>query len=189
MGPFDHIQQKGSIAIRPQPAQIRKEIISTVSSVQKTSYIASRKAFNGVKAQTSQPSSSRNASNGGKAQTSQPASSRLKARGKETRKRPLQPQERLKSDSEDEKDDEDHTKVDHAPKKRQKTDVDVEPDISRKMRNKKSFLRAGEGIHAMVHAAEIATVGNGTKYRPAFPKALTSNQVKLQYPSAGTFEQ
>jgi hypothetical protein len=167
MGPFDHIQKKGSIAIRPQPAQIRKEIISTVSSVRKTTDIASRKVFNG-----------------GKAPTSQPASSRLKARGRETRKRSLQPQERLTSDSEDE----DHSKVDSAPKKRQKTDVDVEPDISREMCNKKSFLGNGDGIPGMVHAAEIATVGKCTKYKLAFPEALKSNQVEVQYPSAGTLE-
>jgi H3 lysine-79-specific histone-lysine N-methyltransferase len=166
MGPFDHIQKKGSVAIKPQPAQIRKEIISTVSPVWKTPDLTLRKVVNG----------------GGKAKTSQPTSSNSKTRSTDTRKRPSKLQQRLESDSDDDDNDNEYH-VDRDSRKRQRVDDDIEPDVGRKMRNKKSFLRDSDGIPALVHAAGIAAVDSSTKYRPAFPN-LPSIQVEVQYPSS-----
>lgn len=170
MGPFDHIQKKGSIAIKPQPAQIRKEVIPTVSPIKKTSNITSRKDLNLEKAKTTPPTFSR-----------------LKGRSQDTRKKPSNLLQRLESDSDD-NDDGKYTKAETVPRKRQRMDVKGKPDISREMRNEKSFLRDGHGISAMVHAADIATVRNPTKYRPAFPKTIHLNHVDLQYPSACAVE-
>ena len=165
MGPFDHIQKKGSVAIKPQPAQIRKEVVSKLVSVRTPQRDLSS----------------------AKAKLSGPISSSIKGRRKTTTKRPPKLQQRLESESEND-DDGIHSDADGAPKKRQKMDVDVKPDLCRQMRNEKSFLRDSYGIPTMVHAADIATVRNSTKYRPAFSSTPQFKQVDLQYPSACAVE-
>lgn len=169
MGPFDHIQKKGSVAMKPQPAQIRKEIISTVSSVPKASNVPPRKDL------------SREIAN-----STQNIPSHLKGQSKNTRK-PSNPQQRLESDSDD-NGDRNYIGSQSNPRKRQRIDVKGTADISREMRDQKSFLKDGHGIPALVHAADIATLRNSTKYRRAFPKTLQLNQVDLHYPSACAVE-
>lgn len=166
MGPFDHIQKKGSVAIKPQPAQIRKEIISTVTSVQKTPKTPPRKDLSREKAKITQPTSSS-----------------LKSQTKGTRKKPSNLLQRLESDSDD-NGDRNYIETETISRKRQRVNVKGTPDISREMRNQMSFLKDGHGIPAMVHAADIANVRDSTKYKRAFPKTLHLNQVDLHYPSA-----
>lgn len=171
MGPFDHIQKKGSNAIRPQPAQIRKEIISTVISVRKTSNLPPQRYSNGVKAKTNRPIS--------------PA---VKGRTKDTKQKLSNLQQPLESDSDEAEEEGDHSESERAPRKRQRIDLDVKPDIRRKMRNEKSFSKNSHGIPSMVHAADIATVRNSTKYRSAFSRTPDLHQVELEYPSTCAVE-
>ena len=170
MGPFDHIQKKGSIAIRPQPAQIRKEVISTVSSVPKTSLTTPERNLPG-----------------GRAKISPPSSVYPKGRSKDTRKKSSNLQQRLESDSDDDDQGSD-IETDSAPRKRQRINVDAKPDSHRKIRNGKSFPRDIHGTLAIVHAADIATVRYSTKYRPAFTRTPHLKQVELHYPSACAME-
>ena len=170
MGPFDHIQKKGSVAIKPQPAQIRKEIISIVSSVQKASNVNSRKDLSRERCRITQN-----------------ISSHLKGQSKDTKKNPSNLLQRLESDSDDNADG-NHIETETNPRKRQRISVKGTPDISREMRDQNSFLKDGHGIPAMVHAADIASVSNSTSYRRAFPKTVHLNQVDLHYPSACAVE-
>lgn len=170
MGPFDHIQKKGSVAMKPQPAQIRREVISTVSRVQKTSNIIPQKDLSQDKAKISQTTSTHS-----------------KGQSKDAKKKPSNLLQRLESDSDDNSD-RNYIETDTTSRKRQRMNVKGTPDISREMRDQKSFLKDGHGISALVHAADIATVRNSTKYRRAFPKTIQLNQVDLHYPSASVVE-
>lgn len=170
MGPFDHIQKKGSIAIRPQPAQIRKEVISTVSSIRKASIITPEKDLPGRRGKISQPTSVN-----------------PKGRSKDTRKKSSNLQQRLESDSDDNGQGND-IETDSAPRKRQRINIDAKPDTRRKIRNGKSFPKDIHGTPAIVHAADIATVRYSTKYRPAFTRTPYLKQVELHYPSACAVE-
>lgn len=170
MGPFDHIQKKGSVAIKPQPAQIRREIISTVTSVKKTSNVAPRKDLSREKAKTAQTTSSH-----------------VKGQSVDGRKKTPNLHPRLESDSDD-NGDRNYIETENVPRKRQRMSVEGTPDISREIRNQKSFIKDGHGIPTLVHAADIANVRDSTKYRRAFPKTSHLSQVDLHYPAACAVE-
>lgn len=170
MGPFDHIQKKGSVAIKPQPAQIRREIISTVAPVKKPSNVAPRKDLSREKAKTAQITSSH-----------------VKGQSIDTRKKLLNLPQRFESDSDD-NGDRNRIETETVPRKRQRMSVEGTPDVSREIRNQKSFLNDSHGIPALVHAADIANVRDSTKYRRAFPKTSHLNQVDLHYPAACAVE-
>lgn len=170
MGPFDHIQKKGSVAIKPQPAQIRREIISTVTPAQKAPNVAPRKDL------------SRN-----KNKTAQIASSHVKGQSVDVRKKSSNPPQLLESDSDD-NGDRNYAETENRPRKRQRMSDEGTPDMSREIRNQKSFLKDNYGIPTLVHAADIANVRDSTKYRRAFPKTSHLNQVDLHYPAACAVE-
>ena len=169
MGPFDHIQKKGSVAIKPQPAQIRREIISTVTPVQKVSNVAPRKDLSRENAKTTQTTSN------------------VKGQSVDTRKKPSNVPQRLESDSDD-NGDRNNIETETVPRKRQRTGIKGTPDISREIRNQNSFLKDSHGIPGMVHAADIANVRDSTKYRRAFPKTIHLSQIDLHYPAACAVE-
>lgn len=170
MGPFDHIQKKGSVAIKPQPAQIRREIISTVTPVQKASNVAPRKDLSREKAKTTQITSSN-----------------VKGQSMDTRKKPSNVPQRLESDSDD-NGDRNYIETETVPRKRQRMSIKGTPDTSREIRNQNSFLKDSQGISGMVHAADIANVRDSTKYRRAFPKTVHISQIDLHYPAACAVE-
>lgn len=163
MGPFDYIQKKGSEALKPQPANIRKEI--------------SRKAL----PLTPQPSNSRIvrpvSNNAGQSNLAVLRPS--KPRGERPRKRRFSLHPRLESDS----DEKDSNETSETPSKRSRVSASVESDYDRQVRCKKTFMEVEKQTHNMVHAASIATLAQPTKYKAAFPNDSHADEISLQYPS------
>ena len=173
MGPFDYIQKKGSEALKPQPAQIRKEITSRLSHSPKALPL------------TPQPSNRRtipSVSNKAR-QSDLTALGPSKPLGERPRKRPFSLHSRLESDSDD-----DSIETSEAPSKRSRVSTSVEPDYDRQVRCKKSPLEVDKETHNMVHAAAIATLARPTKYKAAFPNDAHAIEIFLQYPSEAVKE-
>lgn len=173
MGFFDHIQKKGSTAIKAQPAQVRKEIVTASTRTSKTLNASLQprngrdipRAFN-VK---QKPVAAQQAS---------------RQRAQRSRKRPSSAQPRLESDS-------DESSINGAleeSRKRVRTSTDVEVDTKRLVRCRKAFSDKDGGSFPMVHAADIASLSKPTKYRAAFPEFPHARRILLQYPSASQRE-
>lgn len=172
MGFFDHIQRKGSTAIRAQPAQVRKEIVTIPANP--------RKALNPNPQPRNDRIPSRTLNVKQKPVAVQQA---LKARAQKSRKRPSSAQPRLDSDS-------DENSLDGVledSRKRVRASTDVEVDTKRLVRCRKAFSEDG-GSFPMVHAAEIASLSKPTKYRAVFPEFPHATVIYLQYPSASQRE-
>lgn len=173
MGPFDFLQKKGSQAIKPQPASIRKETVSIHSNPRKKlDSTAQRPRIRTV-----------------------PAIKRVrkvdpnvleppKTRRQDSRKRQISKEPRLESDSDENFSDE----VLEASNKRLRISPSVEPDRHRRLHCMKSLSADEVGMGNMVQAAEIASLQMATKYKPAFPDDLEVTHIYLQYPSESAKE-
>lgn len=182
MGPFDYIQKKGSKPIAPQPALIRREIIATAS--------------NGIsgpqKGLVPRPSPSNPCVTikNGRTVTSKVTAGGLhfRSRSFSARKRGVSAQSRLESDSSENEND-DINVASHAARKRPNLGSHDEIDMDRQVYNERALVNGeNDDTFAMVHAADIATTHNLTKYKAAFSNTLEARQVYLQYPSASMRE-
>ena len=173
MGFFDHIQKKGSTAIKAQPAQIRKEIVVAPANPQKTLNTYPR--LGGTRHLPGQLNGKRKSA----AVWPNP-----KFRDQNQKKRPSLAQPRLESDS-------DESSVDEFledSRKRARMSTDVEVDTKRQVRCRKAFSDEDYGSFPMVHAADIASLSKPTKYRALFPEVPRETEIYLQYPSASQRE-
>lgn len=182
MGPFDHIQKKGSKAITPHRAQIRKELVSAVStSSRKTLMLQRSKSQIFSEANNAAPTTIACAAlNPFKPSKKQPA-----------RKRALLVQSCPGSASDNDNgdnDDDDVSGISNASRKRPKTDSYEELDFGRQVCRQQAFVAGENEMLLMVHAAEIANIESPTKYKAAFPKTPDAREVFLQYPSASKQE-
>ena len=183
MGPFDHIQKKGSKAITPHRAQIRKELVSAVSD-------SSRKTL------TLQRSKSQIFPDTSDAASTTIACAALNpfkpSKKKPPRKRALLIQSCPESDSDNDNDidadDDAVSGISNASRKRPKTNNYEELDIGRQVCQQQAFVAGENEMLPLVHAAEIATIDSPTKYKLAFPKTSEAREVFLQYPSASKQE-
>lgn len=162
MGPFDHIQKKGSKAIKPLPAQIRRETTSQ---------------------QIVATSSSRITPKNHKATVATITTLKSFKPDQSTKKRALPVHSRWGSESDD--DDNINTTSDTS-RKRPKTSSHDELDSGRQIYNQKAFMNSDDKL-LIVHAAKIATI-HSPKYKKAFPKNSRANQIHLRYPNASTSE-
>lgn len=181
MGPFDYIQKKGSKPIAPQPALIRREIIATASH-------GTSGPQKGLVPRPSLSDSCVTIKNGRTAIAKVTAGDlHSKSRSHSARKRGISAQSRLESDSSE--DDNDDTDVaSHTARKRPNLGLHDEIDMDRQVYNERALVNGENDAFAMVHAADIATIHNSTKYKAAFSNTLEARQVYLQYPSASKRE-
>lgn len=175
-GFFDHIQRKGSKAVKAQPAQVRKETVIMPLNPRKAlkptlSQIDSRKS-------TSVPNRKQDGV------TVLESSKAGNVRAQNRRKRPSSAQPRLESDT----DEDSSNEVLNDSRKRLKADQDVETSCKRQVRSREAFSEEDGSSFQMVHAADIASLSNTTKYRLAFPMPSAVKEILLQYPSASQKE-
>lgn len=168
MGPFDYIQKKGSKALKPQPAQIRKEVISPLPHARKALSSTPKRTNTRIVPAASKPR-----------QPDLAASYPSKSRNQGSKKRLFSAQLRLESDSDNDTSEE----TLEASSKRSRVSASVEPASNRQVRCKKIFSEDEEDTRNMVHAAEIATLRRPTKYKAAFPNDPQVTNIRLHYPS------
>ncbi|MCJ1480222.1 Nucleosomal histone H3-Lys79 methylase [Schaereria dolodes] len=173
MGFFDHFQKKGSNPIKPQPLQLRKEIIPHNAP-------ASRQP---VPLKSQRPNGHAPPRKVGRQDAPQHAKT-LKAPSNHSRKRASPVEQRIESSSEDS---EDEVSVVMARKKT-KPNSSVEPDLKRQVRSKKAFSKDDDGVFTMVHAADIASLESSVKFIPLFDELPERAEVGFQYPSASQRE-
>ncbi|ODH32328.1 histone-lysine N-methyltransferase, H3 lysine-79 specific [Paracoccidioides brasiliensis] len=211
MGFFDHLQQKGSIAIQPKRTQIRKVETTTKSSPLRASSAASDRP---TSKSTSQPNPRRHPDralptsiklppNSVRATSvasdptpshRQDSTSRLstKSRG---RKRPLPIQKLLTSSDESDDDDVSSFEI----RKRAKFSISAEPDLQRRIRSTVAFSEdEKKEMIEFVHAANITSVDKRGPLKRAFEDdtvagAVTSAAgpvtIRLQYPGTSQGEE
>lgn len=173
MGPFDFLQKKGSQAIKPQPAKLRKETVSIQPNTRKTlDPKAQRPRVRTVPAIKRVKKVDLN------------ALERPKDRRQDSKKRQISNQPRLESDSDDNFSDE----ILEASNKRLRISPSAEPDRHRRLRCMKSLSADEAAMGNMVQAAEIASLQMATKYKPAFPDDPEATHIYLQYPSESAKE-
>lgn len=172
MGPFDFLQKKGSQAIKPQPAKLRKETVSIQPNTKKTlDPKAQRPRVRTVPAIKRVKKVDLNAFESPKARH-------------DSKKRQISDQLRLESDSDDSFSDE----ILEASNKRPRISPSVEPDRHRRLRCMESLSADEAAMGNMVQAAEIASLQMATKYKPAFPDDPEATHIYLQYPSESAKE-
>lgn len=172
MGPFDFLQKKGSQAIKPQPAKLRKETVSIQPNTKKTlDPKAQRPRVRTVPAIKRVKKVDLNALESPKAR-------------QDSKKRQISDQLRLESDSDDSFSDE----ILEASNKRPRISPSVEPDRHRRLRCMESLSAVEAAMGNMVQAAEIASLQMATKYKPAFPDDPEATHIYLQYPSESAKE-
>lgn len=172
MGPFDFLQKKGSQAIKPQPAKLRKETVSIQPNTKKTlDPKAQRPRVRTVPAIKRVKKVDLNAFESPKAR-------------QDSKKRQISDQLRLESDSDDSFSDE----ILEASNKRPRISPSVEPDRHRRLRCMESLSADEAAMGNMVQAAEIASLQMATKYKPAFPDDPEATHIYLQYPSESAKE-
>lgn len=172
MGPFDFLQKKGSQAIKPQPAKLRKETVSIQPDTKKTlDPKAQRPRVRTVPAIKRVKKVDLNALESPKAR-------------QDSKKRQISDQLRLESDSDDSFSDE----ILEASNKRPRISPSVEPDRHRRLRCMESLSADEAAMGNMVQAAEIASLQMATKYKPAFPDDPEATHIYLQYPSESAKE-
>lgn len=172
MGPFDFLQKKGSQAIKPEPAKLRKETVSIQPNARKTlDPKAKRPRVRTVTAIKRVKKVDLNALETPKARQN-------------SKKRQISDQPRLESDSDDSFSDE----ILEASNKRPRISPSVEPDRHRRLRCMESLSADEAAMGNMVQAAEIASLQMATKYKPAFPDDPEATHIYLQYPSESAKE-
>lgn len=172
MGPFDFLQKKGSQAIKPEPAKLRKETVSIQPNARKTlDPKAQRPRVRTVTAIKRVKKVDLNALETPKAR-------------QDSKKRQISDQPRLESDSDDSFSDE----ILEATNKRPRISPSVEPDMHRRLRCMESLSADEAAMGNMVQAAEIASLQIATKYKPAFPDDPEATHIYLQYPSESAKE-
>ncbi|EEH40405.2 histone-lysine N-methyltransferase [Paracoccidioides lutzii Pb01] len=195
MGFFDHLQQRGSIAIQPKQTQIRKVETTTKSSPLRTSSAASDRP---TSKSTSQPNPRRHPDRALPASIKLPpnsvratsvasdptpsrrqdSTSRLstKSRG---RKRPLPIQKLLTSSDESDDDDVSSFEI----RKRAKFSISAEPDLQRRIRSTVAFSEDGKKEMIEFRAFDGDTVTE------AVASAAGPVTIRLQYPGTSQGEE
>ncbi len=173
MGFFDHIQKKGSTAIKAQPAQVRTEIVLAPVKPHRSPNSNPRLKDNRYLPLTLNAKRKPVT----KEQISKPRTQNL-------RKRPSLAQPRLESDSDESSNDQ----IVEGSRKRVRVSTDVEEDTKRQVRCGKAFSDEDRGWFPMVHAADIASLSKPTKYKAVFPDCAQATGIFLQYPSASQQE-
>lgn len=172
MGFFDHIQKKGQTALKPQTSQIRRETISTAPDPRKRFIPTPQRP----KSDDSRPSKG--------LKRNGPTSTSLKPRRQDPRKRISPAQQHFDTSSDDSGSDGSLG----ASRKRIKTCIETEPDLTRQIRCQKAFLENNDTSFPMIHAADIASVDNSSKFVAAFGESTGCAEIELQYPSASRKE-
>lgn len=185
MGFFDQFQKKGSVAIQPKRAQIRKvEVKSTPPSASSTSNNANSRRLTPSQTPKTRPAADAKSRSKSRDSTRlQPRSSqRLGTPNANSRKRPS-PALRLSSSDDD-------SDADEIPdfRKRAKVSASAEPDLGRQVRSRDAFSEEGEKSLSLVHAADITSVKKAGKFSSAFDESTEPVEVELQYPSASKKE-
>lgn len=183
MGFFDYLQKKGSFAITPQKAQIRKVETKPAPS---PSSVPSR----GANSRHPPPQNSKSKPTDAKSRSKSRDSTRLQPRSSGRLGTPLnsssrkRPSPALRLSSSDESDTEDIPDL----RKRAKVRASAEPDLDRRVRSSKAFLEDGEQKFPMVHAADITSEYKAGKFSSAFDESTNPAEIELQYPSASQKE-
>lgn len=173
MGPFDFLQKKGSQAIKPQPAKLRKETVSIQPNTRK---------ILDTKAQC--PRVRRVPAIKQVKKVDFRALETPKAARQDSKKRQISDQLRLESDSDDNFSDE----ILEGTNKRPRIGPSVELDRHRRLRCMESLSADEAAMGNMVQAAEIASLQMATKYKAAFPDDPEATHIYLQYPSESAKE-
>lgn len=185
MGFFDHLQKKGSFAIKPQKAQIRKVEAKPAPSPSSASASSS-----GANSRHPPPQNSKSKHAHSISRSKSKDSARLQPHSSGRLGRSLnsssrkRPSPALRLSSSDESDSEDIPDL----RKRTKISPNAEVDLSRRVRSSKAFLEDGERTFPMVHAADITSEYKAGKFSGAFEESTDSVEVELQYPSASQRE-
>ena len=172
MGFFDSIQKPGFKAAKGKNSHIHQEVTRTPTPPQTPIPLSQRLNNRPLSRQKVLKQRS----------TTQSPSSQ--GRDPIPRKRAIATPQRLESDSDDDGTDHDLESM----RKRVRRGSDTEPDFSRQIRSSRAFSGEDEGEFPFVHAADIASLSNATKYVPAFPNDEQVTQICLQYPSASQRE-
>lgn len=167
MGFFDSIQKPGFKAAKGKNSQIHQEITRTPTPPRTPIPLSQRLNNRTLQVKRVQKQSSNSKSPSPKPQE------------KTRRKRAVSTPQRLESDSDDDGADQDFG----GARKRARRNSSAEPDIHRQIRSRKAF-EAEDVKLPIVHAVDIASVSEPTKYIAAFPNDALAFEVFLQYPSA-----
>lgn len=182
---FDHLRKPGSLAIKPQGSQIRKEVIrpSPDSAFQRRTTFPSKGSISSSLKIPRQLNGSPRSKEIGLKRTLDESKS-LKPGKNKSRKRPSPVQQRLQSSSEG-SDSEEFIGI---SRKKARSCRSAEPDVRRRVRSQKAFSE-DDGLFDMVHAADIASLDKPNKFTPAFDASARSAEILLlQYPSASQQE-
>ncbi|MCJ1288806.1 Nucleosomal histone H3-Lys79 methylase [Xylographa carneopallida] len=174
---FNYLLKKSSAST--QSLQIRKEVVSTKTTVRTAPRANAASRSNGLQPPRKQ------------IKYVQDKFQRLpshtgKKENEVTRKRRT-PSQGLVNFSSDDSEAEDGEEGEGSRKK-PKADLDQHPDLKRQVRNQKAFSEEDGGIFDMVHAADIPSLDKTTKYIPSFEGLPEKIEVSLQYPSASQRE-
>ncbi|KZF26588.1 histone-lysine N-methyltransferase [Xylona heveae TC161] len=183
MGFFDHLQKKGSSAIKPQGAQIRREVVRTPSA----QVIGGKDARRPLTHKKSLNASKLGQQNGASPARTlavrqqgslSPDSRSSRSRNSSRRRTPATPQ-RLSSSSEDS--DSDDSLINS--RKRIRTSASGEPDLKRHLPDKRAFADKEDASFPFIHASDIASLNKSSKFVKAFRDSTRSTAIFLQYPS------
>lgn len=179
---FDHLRKPGSLAIKPQGSQIRKEVIkpSPGSASQLRTSLPSRNSTSSSLKIPQQRNGNNRSRDTGLRRTSDESSSQ-KLNKTKSRKRPSPVQQRWQSSS-DSSEAEDFNDI---SRKKARNSGSTEPDVKRRVRSQQAFVEE-DGLFDMVHGADIASLDKSNKFVPAF--GGSAEILLLQYPSASRQE-
>ncbi|KAI9871919.1 MAG: Nucleosomal histone H3-Lys79 methylase [Pleopsidium flavum] len=183
---FDNLRKPGSLAIKPQGSQIRKEVIRTspVSASQRRITLPSKGSLNAIPKVPRQLNGGPRSREVGLKQRKQDDLTPLDRGKNKSRKRPSPVQQRLQSSSQSS----DSEGSLSTSKKRSRSSKGIEPDLKRRVRSQKAFAK-DDGLFDMVHAADIASLDKPNQFTPAFGGSAGSVEtLLLQYPSASQQE-
>ena len=165
---FDYLRKPGSNSVKPQPLQIRREVILTEAApVRKVLTPALPRS----KGRKSPPKS-------GVVGQDRLYPKKPLARGHASRKRPT-PEQVLESSS-DASGSEEAIGVSH---KKLKSSSTRELDRKRQVRSSEAFSRDNGITYPIVHAADIASLDTSISFVPLFEGLTETAEVLLQYPS------
>ncbi|KAI4091606.1 MAG: hypothetical protein L6R37_007702 [Teloschistes peruensis] len=166
---FSLIQKKGTKPIPPAPSSVRKEVVyglPTPKTITKSKLIRPYSA---------PPALRKNVSKADRPRETTPLH-------KNGRRRKQTGQARLLSDSES------SDAATDLPRKRLKVVGRKRSSEKRQLRCISAFTQADSVASPLVHAADIASLEKGSKYKLAFPQDPQHHLVKLRYPSASQHE-
>lgn len=168
MGFFDSIQKPGFKAAKGKNSHIEQQVIRVIAPPRPSIPLCPR--LNNR--QSSKKSTS--------AQNAESTNSSPRFQGSHRGKRSaVATPQPLESDSDEDVSDQ----ATEGAKKRMRRASDVESDFNRQIRSKKAFSDEDDAKFPMVHAADIASLSNPTKFTIAFPDDPQATKIYLQYPS------